>query len=364
MHRKWFASVMLMILMLIALWSSSLIVGEPTSQADATEPQGAVQSSLDQEQTQLAHTIRLATEIATESGYIAYFLQVPDGVSDEMNLIRNALTGRYGWQVEDISLSALANREVDFANPATTAEVLVIAGGSTPLSQTELAALQDYVGNGGNLIIFAGTNLNEGLTSLATARNLNTWLYQDFGLRFNNDVVIDYVQSFESALSPVSTNFHFSSFITTNGIPLQSQIAIFEAPVSITISPEMSANIVVTPLLYSTHMAYSSTELEEVLNNQLTQGRNTTQGTFILGASAENVQTGSRIVLFGSTSLGLDKYASLEQNDNAKLAFNSFIWTTRYDEYFNNLVERHATAIAQPLVENRATITPSATLPK
>lgn len=361
MHRRWFASLVLVLLMFIALWSSSLIVGEPAQQANATE-QSAAQTLLHQAQTQLAYSARLVTEAATESGvYVAYFLQVPDGVSKEMGFIREILTERYGWHIEEISSSTLANREIDFDTSATTAEVLVIAGGSTPLSEMELAALQEYVGNGGNLIIFAGTNLNDEQTSLASADNLNEWLHHNFGVHFNNDVVLDMTHAFQSPLLPVTTDFNNDIFITTNGIDLDHRAAIMEVPNSLTISESPPSDVLVGALLWSSAESYSKTDLEAVLNSEIDQEEEDTQGPLVLAAFAEVQSTQSRIILFGSTSLGTEPFASFQGVDNAALAFNSFIWTTRYDEYFSYVVEHRAMATTQASGGNRATIAPSAT---
>jgi hypothetical protein len=197
--------------------------------------------------------------------------------------------------------------------------------------------------------------------SLATAENLNDWLDQDFGLRFYNDVVLDYNQSFESPLNPVSTNFDDSSFITTNGIPFGQAAAIFEVPNSIRISASPRANVNIDSLLRSTFDSYSKTDLGEVLNNEIILKTEDAQGSFTLAASVENVQTGSRVVLFGSTSLGMNDYADFQGIDNLSVAFNSLVWVTHFNEYFDQMIDRRETATAQALDRIGATSTPSAT---
>lgn len=333
MHRRWFASIVLMLLMFIALWSSSLIVGEPAQQANATE-------------------------IVTESGvFIAYFLDVSDGLSSEMSVLKENLT-KYQWVIEDISLSAFVNGEIEFDGPAVTGAVLVIAGGSIPLSNVELETLQDYVGNGGDLVIFAGTNLNDEQTSLASSDNLNTWLYNNFGVRFNNDVVIDHGHAFQSPLLPVATAFNTDSLITTNGIDLDSPAAVLEVPNSLTISESPPADVTVDTLLWSSEESFSKTDLKAVLNSEIEQEVGDTQGPLVLAASAEIQSVQSRIVLFGSTSLGTDNFATFQGIDNLALAFNSLVWATRYDEYFYQFIAPQETAIP-----STPTVTPQPTDP-
>ncbi len=68
--------------------------------------------------------------------------------------------------------------------------------------------LEDYVNKGGDLIILAGTNLNDNKPRWRPADNLNSYLMQNFGLQFNNNVVIDKTQAFQTPLLPVATNLY------------------------------------------------------------------------------------------------------------------------------------------------------------
>ena len=137
-----------------------------------------------------------------------------------------------------MSLTELTSPDGKFNldDPNVTGQVIVIPGGSAPLADAELQVLEDYVNKGGDLIILAGTNLNDTKTSLATGDNLSSYLMQNFGLQFNKNVVIDKTQAFQSPLIPVTTNLSASAFITTNGIPSGQGALVFEVPNSITIS--------------------------------------------------------------------------------------------------------------------------------
>jgi hypothetical protein len=158
MKRQLLSACLLVLLLAFALWSSASIEGEPVAQMNETERWETPYALLHQAETRWAYLDRLEIEAGS---FKAYFLDVPDGVSTEMGFLKEALSSRYRWSVAGISLNAFARGDVDFHNPTTNGEVVVIAGGSTPLSDAELAALQDYVDNGGDLVIFAGTNLND-----------------------------------------------------------------------------------------------------------------------------------------------------------------------------------------------------------
>ncbi len=277
---------------------------------------------------------------ASSSGvFNAYFLNVTDGVGAQMTTLKQNLSQRYGWNVQDVSLVQLASPDgtYNLDDPNVTGQVIIVPGGSAPLSDAELKVLQDYVAKGGDLVIFAGTNLNNDKTSLATSDNLNAWLMQDFGLQFNKDVVLDKTQAFQSPLVPVSTDLSRSSFVTSNGIPSGQAALVFEVPNSITIADSAPANVTTTWLAHSTSASYAKTDLAAVLNNEIDKTDSDQAGPFVLAASAENTQTHARIVLLGSTSLGNDVYAQFPNIDNLSVAFNSLIWTTNFNDYFTQI---------------------------
>jgi len=288
------------------------------------------------DQAQLTNNI---LKVSSSGVFNAYFLDVNDGVSDQMSVLKQNLTNRYGWNVRNVSLVELTSPEGDFNlnDPNVTGQVIIVPGGSAPLADAELQVLKDYVAQGGSIVILAGTNLNADHISLATAENLNTWLAQDFGISFNNNVVIDNSQAFQSPLIPVATTLDSSSFITTNGIPFGQAALVFEVPSSITVADTAPNGVTTTALVRSSANAYAKTDLAAVLNNEITKADGDATGPFVLAASAENAATGGRVTLFSSTSLGSDTYAQFQNIDNLSVTFNSLIWSTNFNDYFTQI---------------------------
>ncbi|MEP7290123.1 MAG: Gldg family protein [Chloroflexota bacterium] len=279
---------------------------------------------------------------ASSSGvFNAYFLNVADGLGANMSILKQNLTDRYGWNIEDVSLLDLTRvgSEFNLNDPNVTGQVIIIPGGSAPLTDAELQILKDYVGAGGDLIILAGTNLNADQTSLATSDNLNTWLAQDFGVSFGKDVVIDGTQAFQTPLLPVAIDLDSSSFITTNGIPRGQSALVFEVPNSITLADSFPAGVTVTSLVRSSSTSYAKTDLQAVIDNNIDKAEGDAEGPFTLAASAENAATGAHVTLFGSTSLGDDNYSALQNSgvDNLGVTFNSLIWSTNFNDYFTQI---------------------------
>jgi len=293
-------------------------------------------------QTELTNAI---LKVSAQGDFRAYFLPVQDGTADQMLEIQTGLNEQLDWTVETRSLVELASPQGDVRlnDPNLDGEVMVIAGGSTPLADEELQIIQNYLAAGGDLVIFAATGLNAEGTSLATAENLNAYLEANFGVRFNNDVVVDQRQAFQSPLIPVATDLDLTNFITTSSVT--QGVLIFEAPPSITISDTLPANVTVTPLTRSSASSYTKTDLAAIMAAEtneaaaaaVNQAEGDAVGPFVLGAAAENTVTGSRVVLFSSTAIGADTFALFANADNFAVGFNSLIWATRFDEFFSQI---------------------------
>lgn len=273
--------------------------------------------------------------VSASGVFNAYFLDVADGVGAQMSTLRQFLTQAYDWNVEDVTLLQLTSPEgeVKLDDPNATGQVLVIPGGSGALADAELQVIEDYLNNGGDVVIYAGTIFNTDRTSLATADNLSSYLMENFGLQFNKDVVIDSVQAYQSPLNPGATDLDRTSFITTNSIPSGQGALVFELPNSITIADTPPENVTVTALARSTAGAYAKTDLQTVIDGNIDKTDSDTSGPLVLAAAAENTVTHGRVILLGSTSIGTDTYALFQQFDNFTVAFNSMVWAARFNDF-------------------------------
>jgi ABC-type uncharacterized transport system involved in gliding motility auxiliary subunit len=287
---------------------------------------------------------------AAQGDFRAYFIPVENGVGDQMTVLKQFMSEQFDWTViDDRSLLELStNAEQPLNDPNADAELMIIPGGTAPLTDEELTILQNYVAGGGSLIIFAASGFNEDGISLATADNLNAYLRDSFGVSFANNLVLDQTQQAQSPLVPFATDFDTSSFITTNGIPTSQAALVVDLAVGIQAADAAPANVIVTPLVRSGTTSYAKTNLADlyaaaVAGNGLTpeqiaQAEGDATGPFVLAASAENMQTGARLVLFSTPVVGTDDgYMIRNSADNFPLAYNSAIWTTRFDEFFSQI---------------------------
>lgn len=288
------------------------------------------------DQEQLTNAVLAA---AASGEFQAFFLTVQDNQSADMSVIKDSLRDRFDWTVQDVSLLELTGPQSEFRlnDPNVDGQVLIIPGGSQALADQELQVLQDYLAAGGNLIIFAGNNFNEDLTSLATAENLNNYLFENFGVRFNNDVIMDQTLAFQSPLSVVAPTLTSSHFITSNGITPGQGALIFDAAHTIETAETPPANVTVTALSRSGEDAYATTDYQRILDGNIEELEDDAQGPFVLAAAAENSQTGAHVVLFGSTSVGADVFSLFQGVDNLGVAFNSMVWVTDFNNFFSQI---------------------------
>jgi ABC-type uncharacterized transport system involved in gliding motility auxiliary subunit len=288
-------------------------------------------------QDQLTNAI---LRVAASGDFRAYFLKVENGLEltttgpAGMSILNNTLTNTYNWKTQQISIFQISapDSTIKLNDPTADGEVLVIPGGSKPLTDDELKIITDYVDQGGDLIIYAAPSINEEKTSLSTGEKLSEYLYTNFGLRFAENMILDRSLSFQNPVFPVSVDFSRNNYITQS-FPTGSGI-VFELPRSIDVAPTLPQNVTVDELARSSAQAYAKTDIQAIIDGNIDPADTDPQGPFVLAAAAENTATGARIVLFGSTSIPINNYAQLNNAMNANAALLSMVWTTHFNDFF------------------------------
>lgn len=295
--------------------------------------------------------------VAAQGDFRAYFLnvdgglQLTDGGAAGMSLLNDSLTQRYDWTTQQVSLFDLMGQEseIKLDDPAIDGKVLVIPGGDQPLSDDEMQFIADYVSKGGSLVIFAAPSLrasagSEGQANLsqnqplALAENMSNFLWENFGVRFTGDLIVDPTLSVQSPLIPVATDFSSANYITQNFRPNQEGI-VFELPHSIEIAPTLPANVTVDELAKTSAESFAKQDIQAVLQSDgaIQAEESDPKGPFVLAVAAENSATGARVVLFGSESIPANNFALGSGIVNLDAAFNSLVWATRFNDFFSTV---------------------------
>ena len=282
--------------------------------------------------------------LASNGDFRAYFLNVTDGLDltstgpAGMSNLRDILTQQFDWTARAVSFFELTapDSAITLNDAAADGEVLIIAGGSEPLAQEELDFLTSYLDAGGNLVLLAGVSIDPERPALAVAENLSTYLFENFGLRLQDDIVLDRVQAFQSPENPVALNFNRGQYIASN-LPNNAALVFrFAHPIEVAETPP--AGVTVTPFAFSGADAYSKPSAtvfsQDAVLDRLEED---TAGPFTLAAVAENANTGSRLVVFGSTFIATNNAAQLNQVANLDAIFNSLVWTTDFENFFRTV---------------------------
>jgi hypothetical protein len=294
--------------------------------------------------------------VAASGDFRAYFISVDGGLKladtggTGLSILNESLTKRYNWKTQEVSLFELTGTDskIKLNDEAADGEVMILAGGDKALTDDELKVITDFVDKGGSLVIFAAPSVttatnDQGASSvasnkpLALADNLSNYLYTKFGMRFVDDLVLDPTLSVQSPAIPVATTFSSTNYITSAFTPNSNGI-VFQLPHSIEVAPTLPENVTVDELAKTSDTSFAKTDIQAVINGDTTQADTDPKGPFVLAAAAENSQTHARVVIFGSSTVPSNNFASLGSGVvNLDAAFNTLVWATRFNDYFSTV---------------------------
>jgi ABC-type uncharacterized transport system involved in gliding motility auxiliary subunit len=205
------------------------------------------------------------------------------------------------------------------------ASVIVIAGPTQSLTDTEETLLQDYVSKGGALVIMEEPTP---MTKMGDSPDpLETYLSTEWGIAFDNDIVID--TNTTQALFAVASTYGNHS-ITEK---LQGLVSFFPTSRSLTIASDATNKP--TALVSTNSSAWGETDFTSMQSNgkvAYDEGKDI-PGPLTLGTAAQNTTAGSHIVVFGDADFASDAYFS--QYANGDMFVNSIDWAAGQDLLIN-----------------------------
>src|SRR5581483_7110996 len=207
------------------------------------------------------------------------------------------------------------------------AKAIVVAGPQNPLLDQEVTLLKAYVNKGGALVVMEDPTP---FTNFGTSPDpLADYLKSDWGIAFDNDVVIDTTS--QQALYAISSQYNTSSPITQH----MTSVTIMPQSRSLTLSQTPPQNVTVAPLILTATQSWGETDLASLQNNQQIKFDAATDiaGPLTLAATGENSSTNGRVAVFGNsifaTDKGFDAYA------NGDIFINSVDWAAQEKRLIN-----------------------------
>ena len=207
------------------------------------------------------------------------------------------------------------------------ASLLVIAGPLQPVSQDEVNLLKDYLANGGALIIMEDPTA---LTEFGDESDpLADMLAQDWGITFNNDIVID----LDSPQPTTATAAYYDSAhpVTVN---MNNLVAFFPYTRSLTMASS-TEGITLTPLVQTNERSWGETDFQSLTQGGTQVGMDPTeiQGPLTLAVAGENTTTGGRVVVFGTSNFAVDQI--FDAYGNGDMFVNSVDWSAEQEDLAN-----------------------------
>lgn len=208
------------------------------------------------------------------------------------------------------------------------ASVIVVAGPLQPVSEAEVTLMRDFLAAGGSLIVMQDprplTDFGEQEDPLAGL------LAEDWGIVFNNDIVID----LNSAQLTIAAAAYYDSShpvtLNTNNL-----VSFFPFTSSLDISSP-AADVTLTPLVQTNERSWGETDFDT-----LTQGGGPPsfdetaerQGPLTLVAAGENFTAGGRVIVFGGSNFAIDP--NFDAYGNGDMFINSVDWAAENEQLAN-----------------------------
>ncbi len=205
------------------------------------------------------------------------------------------------------------------------ATVIVIAGPTQPISATEQTLLQDYVSNGGALVVLEEpVPLTQGGSS---PDPLVAYLAANWGISFNNDIVID--SNTSQPLYAVAATYGKHP-ITEK---LQGLISFYPTTRSLSIASNFPNQPVA--LVATTNSAWGETDFASMqANGQVAfDPAVDVPGPLTLAVAAADTAKGSHIVVFGDSDFASNVFFS--QYANGDMFINSIDWAAGQEQLIN-----------------------------
>jgi ABC-type uncharacterized transport system involved in gliding motility auxiliary subunit len=206
------------------------------------------------------------------------------------------------------------------------ATLIVIAGPTKPISQEEANLLKEYLDQGGSLIIMEDPTA---LTEFGDESDpLVDMLAQNWGITFNNDIVID-LRSPEPTYA-VSV-IPYPSHTITLGMNNLASIFPFTRSLNVATAAE---GVTVSPLVTTAENSWGETDFDSLTaGGQVGLDADEVPGPLTLAVSGENSTTGGRVVVFGTSNFVTDQI--FDAYGNGDMFVNSVDWAAEQEDLAN-----------------------------
>ncbi|MEW6083826.1 MAG: Gldg family protein [Chloroflexota bacterium] len=279
---------------------------------------------------------------------VIYFLtghgeRDPERVNDDNSALTRASTTLKNKNYAVQQLSLLAENKVP-----EDADLIVIAGPLQPISENEVELLRAYLNAGGALLVMADPVV---LTDFGEAADpLAEMLAEDWGITINNDFVIDLASSDPTLGVGFSESYDPSHPITSQIVNLET---LFPLTRSLSLTPGKEG-VQLNQLVSTTERSWGERDFNSLTDEGWPPSYDETTelvGPLALAAAGENLTTGGRVVVFGTSQFAGDQL--FDSYGNGDLFANSVDWAAEQEDIANITPKQPVSRIFLPASQLR-----------
>jgi len=206
------------------------------------------------------------------------------------------------------------------------ASVIVIAGPIQPISGDEVNLLKAYLSKGGSLMVMEDPTA---LTEFGDQSDpLADMLAQDWGITYNNDVVIDL--NSPQPTTATAAYYDNSHPVTVN---MNNLVAFFPFSRSLNMSGA-TGETTLAPLVQTNERSWGETDFQSLTGGgQVGLDTGEIPGPLTLAVAGENSATGGRVVVFGTSNFAVDQI--FDAYGNGDMFVNSVDWAAEQEDLAN-----------------------------
>lgn len=225
------------------------------------------------------------------------------------------------------------------------AKAIVIAGAQHPLTTEEITLIQDYLAQGGGLVVLAEPRA---LTQFGEAEDpMAAFLAENWGIELGEDIIVD-LQS-NQPLAPVAAEY--GTHPITNPFRTSTS-AQFPTARSVRAAAEALAGSPPVDLVRTSQQSWAEMDIaglsEEPPRADFTEGTDS-PGPVTLAVATENAETEARVVVFGDSDFGADNAFPFFANGD--LLVNSIDWAVGQEELINLTPKEQTSRVLLPPTE-------------
>lgn len=226
------------------------------------------------------------------------------------SVIRDILK-RDNYEIELLNLQTITD------TVPSDADAIIVAGPQVPFAAEEVQRLEEYLADGGKLMVLADPGVDTGLNPLL----------KELGLQLDNNVVVDPAQSFfGDAGTPLVTNFRFHTITKDLG----GLTVFFPLARSISRTEDAPESVSITELVQSSSRSWGETNLQQ---RPAQPDADDPRGPLTMVAVATG-PTGGRVAVFGDSDLVSNSVLTQVRGSfgNPDLFRNTVNWLTESED--------------------------------